>query len=49
MKLNQYARESNLLIQEFSEETKLWTNIGSCPEGLDGPIEWIEFTCVPGS
>ena len=46
MKLNPYARESNLLIQGFSEETKVWINISYCPAGIDGPIEWIEFQCV---
>ena len=46
MKLNPNVRESNLLIQGFSEETRFWVNIDYCPEGINGPIEWIEFTCV---
>lgn len=46
MKLNPNVRESNLLIQGFSEESRLWVNIDYCPEGIDGPIKWIEFTCI---
>jgi aldose sugar dehydrogenase len=46
MKLNEFARESHLLIEGFNESSDEWYEImPSCPDLTDGPLEWREFSC----
>jgi len=46
MKLNQFVRESQILVEGFNESADQWYEITpSCPEVTNGPLEWHEFSC----
>jgi aldose sugar dehydrogenase len=46
MKLNEFARQSHLLVEGFNESSEKWqVIIQSCPGFTDGPLEWREFSC----
>ena len=46
MKLNEFARESQILVEGFNESSEDWYEITpSCPEVTNGPLEWHEFRC----
>jgi glucose/arabinose dehydrogenase len=46
MKLNEFARQSHLLVEGFNESSDKWQEIiPSCPDLTDGPLEWREFSC----
>jgi aldose sugar dehydrogenase len=46
MKLNEFARQSHLLVEGFNESSDKWQEImPSCPAFTDGPLEWREFSC----
>lgn len=46
MKLNEFARQSHLLVEGFNESSDKWQEImPSCPGFTDGPLEWREFSC----
>jgi hypothetical protein len=45
MKLNEYAIGSHITFQGFNETSKKWINVGQCPRGTNGPLEWKAFSC----
>jgi hypothetical protein len=45
MKLNDLARESHIKFEGFNETSKQWYPIVQCPSGINGPLEWHEFSC----
>jgi hypothetical protein len=46
MKLNKWATQSHVALEGFNETSKLWFQIAQCPTGINGPMEWHEFSCV---
>jgi aldose sugar dehydrogenase len=45
MKLNNWATQSHVAFEVFNETSKGWYQIIQCPAGLNGPLEWQEFSC----
>ena len=46
MRLNEFVRESHILVEGFNESADEWYEITpSCPEVTNGPLEWHEFSC----
>jgi glucose/arabinose dehydrogenase len=45
MKLDQYSTQPHVVFEGFNETSKLWYQINQCPTGINGPLEWHEFTC----
>ena len=46
MKLNEFARESHILVEGLNESADEWFEITpSCPDSTNGPLEWNEFSC----
>jgi glucose/arabinose dehydrogenase len=45
MKLNKWARGSHIVLQGFNETSQRWYQIIQCPNGINGPLEWKEFSC----
>ena len=46
MKLNNFATQSHIAIEAFNETLKYWEQIKQqCPSGIDGPLEWQQFSC----
>jgi hypothetical protein len=45
MKLNNFATQSHIVIEAFNETLKNWEQIKQCPSGIDGPLEWQQFSC----
>ena len=46
MKLNEFARESHMLVEGLNESADEWFEITpSCPDSTNGPLEWSEFSC----
>jgi len=46
MKLNQWATQSHTVLEGFNETSKGWYRIAHCPSGVNGPLEWQEFSCT---
>jgi len=47
MKLNNFARQSHVVIEGMNETEQVWTEIAPfCPDNTNGPLEWHEFRCV---
>ena len=45
MKLNDAATNSHIVIEGSNETLKEWKQINQCPSGIDGPLEWRQFSC----
>src|SRR6188474_3079970 len=45
MKLNEWVRQSRVVLEGFDEYTRHWNRIQECPSGVNGPIEWNEYNC----
>ena len=45
MKLNDAATNSRISIETYNETSKNWQQIKQCPSGIDGPLEWAQFSC----
>jgi aldose sugar dehydrogenase len=46
MKLNQWARQSRVVLEGFNEISMRWDSIDQCPSAnINGPQDWQEFTC----
>jgi glucose/arabinose dehydrogenase len=45
MKLNEWARQSRVVLEGFDEDTRHWNRIQECPSGVNGPIDWNEYNC----
>ena len=46
MKLNQWATQSHVVLEGFNETSKQWYRVAHCPSGVNGPLEWQEFSCT---
>jgi hypothetical protein len=46
MKLNRWATQSHVALEGFNDTSKMWFQIAQCPSGINGPMEWREFSCV---
>ena len=46
MKLNQWATNSQVMLEGFNETSKDWYKIERCPGTTSGPKEWKEFSCL---
>jgi aldose sugar dehydrogenase len=46
MKLNKWVTQSHIVFEGFNETSKRWYEIEQCPSGVNGPLEWQEFSCV---
>ena len=46
MKLNDWAMQSHVGIEGFNVTSDRWYQITQCPSGLNGPLEWKEFSCI---
>ena len=46
MKLNQWATQSHIVLEGYNETSKGWYRIAHCPSGVNGPLEWQEFSCT---
>jgi hypothetical protein len=45
MKLNDAARNSHIGLEAYDATLKNWKQIEQCPSGIDGPLEWRQFSC----
>jgi hypothetical protein len=45
MKMNFRAQQSNVLLEGFNETSQRWYKIMQCPSGVNGTVEWQEFSC----
>jgi hypothetical protein len=45
MKLNKFATQSHIVIQGFDKTSNKWNPITQCPSGINGPLQWQEFSC----
>ncbi len=45
MKLNQWATQSHVVLEGYNETSKQWYGLTHCPSGINGPMEWREFSC----
>jgi len=46
MKLNNWAKQSHVVLEGFNETSKEWHQIKLCPSGTNGPLEWRQFSCL---
>jgi hypothetical protein len=45
MKVNKFVVGSHVAFQGYNETSKSWYQIAQCPSGINGPLEWHEFSC----
>ena len=45
IKMNEWARQSRVVLEGFDEYTRHWNRIQECPSGVNGPIDWNEYNC----
>jgi aldose sugar dehydrogenase len=46
MKLNDWATQSHVALEGFNETSGVWHQLVQCPSGINGPLEWQEFSCI---
>jgi len=46
MKLNNLVIQSHVAVEGFNDTSNEWYQITQCPSGLNGPLEWKEFSCI---
>jgi hypothetical protein len=46
MKLNDLARESHIKFEGYDTTSNQWYSLVQCPSGINGPLEWHEFSCT---
>jgi hypothetical protein len=46
MKMNKYAVQSHVLLEGFNEHSGKWYQIEQCPAGIEGRLQWAQFSCV---
>jgi hypothetical protein len=46
MKLNKWATQSHVALEGFNETSRVWRQLVQCPSGINGPLEWHEFSCI---
>jgi glucose/arabinose dehydrogenase len=45
MRVNEWAKQSHIALEGFNKSSKGWYQIAQCPSGINGPLEWREFSC----
>jgi hypothetical protein len=46
MKLNEFVIGSHIAIQGYNQTSKKWNHLYTqCPPGINGPLEWKEYSC----
>jgi aldose sugar dehydrogenase len=45
MKLDDAVRNSHIGLEAYDATLKNWKQIKQCPAGIDGPLEWRQFSC----
>ena len=45
LKLNEFATQSHVSIEEYNQTSKKWHQLMQCPVGTNGPLEWKEYNC----
>lgn len=45
MKLNEWVRQSHILVEGYNNSSGEWYQIEQCPAGTDGPFKWEIFDC----
>lgn len=45
MKVNEYGRESHVILKAFNETSRSWFHLDYCPRGTKGPIDWTVYEC----
>jgi aldose sugar dehydrogenase len=46
MKVDRWAMQSHIVLEGFNETSQRWYQIKQCPAGINGPLEWKEFSCL---
>jgi hypothetical protein len=46
LKLNDWATQSHIVLEGFDETSSIWHQLVQCPSGINGPLEWHEFSCI---
>jgi glucose/arabinose dehydrogenase len=46
MKLNDWATQSHVALEGFNQTSRVWHQLVQCPSGINGPLEWQEFSCI---
>jgi hypothetical protein len=46
MKLNDWATQSHVALEGFNENSRVWHQLVQCPSGINGALEWYEFSCI---
>ena len=46
MKQNEFATQSHVAIEGYNQTSMKWDQISQCPTGIDGHLEWYEFSCA---
>jgi hypothetical protein len=46
MKLNDFATQSHVAIEGYNQTSMKWDQISQCPTGINGHLEWYEFSCA---
>ena len=45
MKLNKYAGGTHILMEGYNQTWGQWYQLGQCPGGINGPLNWSAFSC----
>jgi len=45
MKLNKYAGGTHILMEGYNQTWGQWYQLGQCPGGISGPLNWSAFSC----
>ena len=46
IKLNDWVTKSHIALEGFDETSRAWHQLLQCPSGINGPLEWHEFSCI---
>ena len=45
MKMNKYAVQSHVSLEGFNQQSRKWYQIEQCPAGIEGRLQWQQFSC----
>ena len=45
VKLNKYAGGTHILMEGYNQTWGQWYQLGQCPGGISGPLNWSAFSC----
>ncbi len=46
MKLDNQTSQSNIKIEGYNNEARLWEPMSNCTTNMDGPMDWTKFDCT---